>query len=170
VGSEMCIRDRLRRLDVENEEWLDAEGEKISKNGKYRYCIEETRIGILACLLKGRPVHLVLNFIPKFKARRFVYLLHENAQRETIFSEEAGGPYEEKKHADLSAIFRRVVEHCAGVNIAENVGPEASLLVHKVMLTARARGNEHLRKINREEAYSASLQAYGKYLIALDAK
>jgi predicted dehydrogenase len=165
---ELRLCDKLASLGIDEKEWLNSEEPRTSGNQRYRYANEEIRVALIEGLLSGRKVHLVLNLLSKFEGRRFVYLLGEDRQREIIFEEENASSYHEKKDADLLRIFQRVVEHCAGLSTAENVGTESTLLVHKIMLSAAMKANEQLRTIDQDQAYKASLRAYRKYLAPVD--
>ena len=66
---------------------------------------------------------------------------------------------------DLLGIFKRVVEHCAGLSSADNISTGATVLVHKIMLSAQAQANDQLPAVDQDEAYRASVQAYRKYLV-----
>ncbi len=165
---ELTFCDKLATLGIDAKEWLNSEHPRTSRNRRYRFVNQEVRVALIEGLLSGRKVHLVLNLLSKFEGRRFVYLLGQDRQRQTIFEEENGPSYHEKKDADLLRVFRRVVEHCAGVSTAENVGTQATLLVHKIMLSAATKANEQLCTIDQDQAYKASLLAYGKYLAPVD--
>jgi hypothetical protein len=161
---ELSFCEKLISLGIDTSEWLNSEAPRISRNLRYRYENQEVRIALVEGHLDGRKVHLVLNLLGKFEGRRFVYLLGEDRKPTVIFEEENGPGYHEKKDADLLRVFQRVVEHCAGRGSAQNVGTEATLFVHKIMLSAVGKANEQLRALDQDQAYRASLLAYGKYL------
>ena len=161
---ELSLCDKLASLGIDVKEWLNSEHPRTSQNQKFSYVNQEVRVALIEGRLNGRKVHLVLNLLSKFEGRRFVYLLGEDQQREVIFEEDKAYSYHEKKDADLLRIFQRVVEHCAGLSTAENIGTEVTLLVHKIMLSAAMKANEQLRTIDQSQAYKASLRAYRKYL------
>jgi hypothetical protein len=165
---ELSLFDKLTSLGVDAQEWLNSENPRTSGNQRYRYVNQEVRVALIEGLLSGRKVYLVLNLLSKFAGRRFVYLLGEDRHREIIFAEEDGPNYHEKKDADLLRIFQRVVEDCAGLDSAENIGTQATLLVHKIMLSAAMKANDQLRTIDQDHAYRASLRAYRKYLTPVD--
>jgi hypothetical protein len=165
---ELSFCDKLASLGIDVKEWLNSENPRTSRNQRYRYVNQEVRVALIEGLLSGRKVHLVLNLLSKFEGRRFVYLLSEDRQREVIFEEENVSSYHEKKDADLLRIFQRVVEHCAGLSPAENISTEVTLLVHKIMLSAATKANEQLRTIDQDQAYRASLKAYGRYLTPVE--
>jgi len=165
---ELSLSDKLAGLGIDAKEWLNSENPRTSRNQRYCYVNQEVRVALIEGLLSGRKVQLVLNLLAKFEGRRFVYLLGEDRQREIILEEESVSSYHEKKDADLLCIFRRVVEHCAGLSTAENISTEVTLLVHKIMLSAAMKANEELRTIDQEQAYKASLTAYRKYLAPVD--
>jgi hypothetical protein len=164
---ELSLSDKLASLGIDVKEWLHSEHPRTSRNQRYRYVNQEVRVALIEGLLSGRKVHLVLNLLSKCEGRRFVYLLGEDRQREIIFEEENVSSYHEKKDADLLRIFQRVVEHCAGLSTADNISTEVTLLVHKIMLSAATKANEQLRTIDQDQAYKASLKAYGRYLATL---
>jgi len=163
---EVVIEKKMSELGVEETEWIDSEEQKPSSNGKYSYRKDEIRIAILECDRSGFPIHLVLNFIPKYKTRRFAYLIDNDSRRQEIFVEDDPlSSYEEKKHSDLLSIFTTVLAECIAVGDAPNVGSAATLLVHRVMLQARAAANLSLDTLDEEIAYQDSLNAYRKYLV-----
>lgn len=164
---ELTLSAKLASLGIGTNEWLNREQPLVSHNRRYRYENQEVRIGLVEGLLKNRKVHLVVNLLAKFGGRRFVRLIGEDLQSKIIFEEKGGGDYHESKEADLFGVFKRVVEHCAGISSAENVAREASLLVHKIMLSALTEANEQLQVMDQDEAYGASAQAYSKYLAPL---
>ena len=161
---ERCLSDKLAGLGIDTNEWVNSEEPRRSKNLKYRYHNQEVRLALLEGVLGGRRVHLVLNLLAKFGGRRFVYLFGEDRRREAIFEENNGHNYHEQKDADLFRVFRRVIDHCAGFSEAEYVGPEAALLVHKIMLNALTKANEKVHGIDQDQEYRDALLAYGKYL------
>jgi hypothetical protein len=162
--AELSLCDKLASLGIDAKEWLNSEHPRTSRNQKYSYVNQEVRLALIEGRLNGRKVHLVMNLLSKFEGRRFVYLLGEDQKREVIFEEDDASSYHEKKGADLLRIFQHVVEHCAGLSTAENIGTEATMLVHKIMLSAAMKANEQLHTIDQDQAYKASLRAYRKYL------
>ncbi len=165
---ELSLCDKLASLGIDAKEWLNSEHPRTSRNQKYSYVNQEVRVALIEGRLNGRKAHLALNLLSKFEGRRFVYLLGEGQQREVIFEEDKASSYHEKKDADLLRIFQHVVEHCAGLSTAENIGTEATLLVHKIMLSAATKANEQLRTMDQGRAFEDSLRAYGKYLAPLN--
>ena len=161
---ERRFADRLAVVGMDIKEWLNSEEPKVSRDLQYRYQNEEVRMALVEGLLAGRKAQLVLNLLGKFGGRRFVRLLDENGRSELILQEEDGQDYHEKKDADLLCVFKRVVEHCAGLGSAEHVGAEATILVHKIMLSALRKANDQIRGIDQDQAYNASLLAYRRYL------
>ena len=161
---ELMLGKRLADLGIVTKEWVNSEERQLSRNGRYEYQNQEVRVAVVEGRLRDRKVHLVLNLLAKFEGRRFVCMVHGDGQRETIFEEPDGRDYHESKDEDLFAVFGRVIEHCAGRNVAENVATEASLLVHRIMLRAMTRATEELRALDQDAAYHAALKAYGKYL------
>jgi len=166
---ELLLSNKLASLGIGPREWLNHEDLLVSRNGRYRYENQEVRLGLVEGLLHNRKVHLVLNLLAKFEGRRFVHLIREDRGREIIFEEEDGREYSESKEADLFRVFHRVVEHCAGLSCAEYVATGASLLVHQVMLCAQTKADQQFRAVDQDEAYYASVQAYGKYLAPAEA-
>lgn len=164
---ELAFAAKLASLGIYSHEWLNSEEPQVSRNHKYRYENQEVRLGLVEGLLRNRKVHLVLNLLAKFEGHRFVHLIGENGGREIIFEERDGRVYHESKEADLFAVFRRVVEHCAGLRCAEYVATGASLLVHQIMLSALTKANEQLPFLDQDDAYRASGIAYAKYLVPM---
>jgi hypothetical protein len=169
IQPERCLSDKLAGFGINTSEWVNSEEPRRSKNLRYGYHNQEVRVALLDGVLGKRRIHLAVNLLAKFGGRRFVYLFGEDRQREVIFEEEDGQNYHEQKDADLFRVFRRVIDHCAGSGGAEYVGPEAALLVHKVMLSALTRANEQVHGMNQDQAYRDALRAYGKYLTSADA-
>lgn len=166
---ELLLSSKLACLGIDLHEWLNTEETQSSRNGKYRYVNQEVRLGLIEGLLDNRKVHLILNLLAKFEGRRFVHLIREDQRREIIFEEKDGRVYRESKEADAFAVFRRVVEHCAGLRCAEYVATGATLLVHQIMLSALTKAIERLPFLDQGEAYRASALAYGKYLAPVEA-
>jgi len=164
TAPERRFRDKLTSLGITAQEWLNTEEPQVSTDRHYRYENQEARVALLEGLSAGGKVYLVLNLLAKFAGRRFVYLIDESHRREVIFAENGGQNYHRQKDADLLRVFLRVVEHCAGHSHADNVGPEATLLVHGIMLRALEQANEQLSAMDQDQAFSASLLAYRKYL------
>jgi len=162
---ELDLSEKLARLGVDTNEWLNTEPSRLSSNPRFGYENQEVRLALLEGLLGSRKVHLLLNFLSKFEGRRFVFLLGEDGHRETLFEEKDGPAYHDKKDADFLGVFQRVIEHCAGLRAAEYVGREATLLVHKILMSALGQANEQLRGSDQGEAYEAALVAYRKYLM-----
>jgi len=162
---ERSLSERLVRLGLGPEEWLNEEEPQVSRNLRYRYRNQEVRISLLEGLLGNRKVHLVLNLLAKFEGRRFVYLIGEDGRREAIFEEKSSRDYHASKEVDLLGIFKHVVEHCAGLSSADNISTGATVLVHKIMLSAQAQANDQLPAVDQDEAYRASVRAYRKYLV-----
>lgn len=161
---ELLFSEKLASLGVRPNEWLNREEPQISHNRRYRYANQEVRLGLVEGRLRNRKVHLVLNLLAKFEGHRFVRLIGEGGDSEIIYEEKDGRDDHESKEADLFAVFQRVVEHCAGLRSAEYVATGASLLVHQIMLRAVTKANEQLPIMDQDEAYRASVLAYGKYL------
>ena len=161
---ELLLSSKLAGLGIGASEWLNTEEALVSQSGNFRYENQEVRLGLLEGVLHNRKVDLVMNLLAKFEGHRFVHLIGEDRNREIIFEEKDGRQYHESKEADLFAVFRRVVEHCAGLRCAEYVATEASLLVHQIMLSALSKNNDQLPSLDQDEAYKASLLAYSKYL------
>jgi len=166
---ELLLSNKLAGLGIGSNEWLNTKETLPSRNARYRYENQEVRLGLIEGMLGNRKAHLVLNLLAKFEGHRFVHLIGEDQRRESIFEERDGRGYHDSKEADLFVVFQRVVEHCAGLQPADYVSTEASLLVHQIMLNALTKANEQLCFIDQDEAFRASALAYGKYLVPVEA-
>jgi len=162
--AELSLAHTLSTLGLQSQDWLNTESSCPSEDGRYHYRNQEVRLALLEGELAGHKAHLFVNLLSKFGGRRFVCLVDAAGHRQTIFEETPGSDYHQQKDGDLLRIFQNVIEQCAGQRLAENIGPQATLAVHKIVLNVLDKVNDKLPALNQNDAYAASLRAYQKYL------
>jgi len=162
--AELSLSHKLSILGLDSQDWLNTESSCQSQDGRYHYQNQEVRLALLEGNLAERKAHLFVNLLSKFGGRRSVCLVDKAGHHQTIFEEPPGADYHQQKDGDLLRIFQNVIEHCAGQGVAENIGPQATLAVHKIVLSVLDKVNQQFPGMNQGEADAASLRAYEKYL------
>lgn len=152
--AEQKIVNKLISLGFNTEKWLDRVEGVISKSGKYKYNVEEVRIGIIQCRSEVGQVDIICNFLAKHGTvpKRYAYAV-SGKNRETIYEDEEVKLYDVMKKENMASVFATVADDCLGIKSASFIVREATIRVHEIILKAQNSAyTEALEQFRRAKA------------------